>query len=211
MQTDAADQSCPQCSSALQSFAVNFDCKVLMCENPKCPYPFDQQTTDSFLMDNSIAHKVKKSCKKKHTRLQNSALDTALDTAPGAFSLEETIDSLLLNAKKQEHPDVNTSFNSTAATTLPATSYSLQDIENLLQDDTSAVPFHDLVSGSEDAPSTPHQAAVDGDGFTVASGSNVTTPIDNSSLFAGLDDLLDTSFAKGCDPFSTELDSLLGM
>ena len=40
----------------------------------------------------------------------------------------------------------------------------------------------------------------------------VNTPIDDQSgLFNGLDQILNDNWNKDCDPFSTELDSLLGM
>ena len=74
-----------------------------------------------------------------------------------------------------------------------------------------SLQYVDMNIGGEESPSTPNQSNADGDALTVTSGSSVTTPIDNIGLFAGLEGLLDESYAKNCDPFSTELDSLLGM
>ncbi|KAI9494903.1 hypothetical protein BDB00DRAFT_277836 [Zychaea mexicana] len=235
MQTDMNDRTCPKCSSALQTFSINFNCKVIMCQNVKCPYPFDQPSAESLLEKDVSIPRIKKYSKEKDGRSPT----LAPNTAPGAFPLEDTIENLLLNARMQGHlgnlstepsqVDVHPHGNAIASTdkdkapvitsTCPTpakeTNYSLQEIENLLQQDMDSTSVQDDLEhffttshdsetpeGSEDGASTPkYQQQPD-----------VTTPLnDQSGLFKGLDDILGDAWSKNCDPFSTELDSLLGI
>ncbi|KAG2218900.1 hypothetical protein INT45_007627 [Circinella minor] len=238
---------------------------MLMCENVKideiaqyCPYPFDQPSANSFIVKDNSIPKNEKSDKEKYVRSHESASGintTTPKTVPGAFFLKETIESLLLNAGVQENLDIFTiteipntdadiqydnNFNITTspdqANTVPETSnYSLQDIEQLLQDDnmmsiqsdfdTSSVQdleqffTSDSISpeGTEYIPL--QQNVVDERALLWNSSEDgqpeqscVNTPIDDQSgLFNGLDQILSDNWNKDCDPFSTELDSLLGI
>ncbi|KAI7858299.1 hypothetical protein BDC45DRAFT_499311 [Circinella umbellata] len=194
MQTDTTttkttETQCPKCSSTLQDFSVNFNCKMLMCENVKCPYPFDQPTANSFIVKDNSIPKNEKSDKEKYVRSHES---------PSGINATTT------NTVPDQANIVSETSN-----------YSLQDIEQLLQDDNMTTIRSDFDTSSvQDLEHffTSDSISPEGSEDGQPEQSCVNTPIDDQSgLFNGLDQILSDNWNKDCDPFSTELDSLLGI
>ncbi|KAI9244574.1 hypothetical protein BDA99DRAFT_566199 [Phascolomyces articulosus] len=214
MQTDTTTTTkktttpCPKCASALQDFSVNFSYKVLMCENVKCPYPFDQPTANSFLVKDNSIPKIDKKNKGKHVR--------SSDCVPSTAPENPITDAPIQNNTTMINSDKEIALPETVATT---SNYSLQDIEHLLQNEDMATTTTTTTSEFDTSSIQDLEQFFSSDSVSPEGSENgqpeqscVTTPIDDQSgLFNGLDQILGDNWNKECDPFSTELDSLLGL
>ncbi|KAG0736692.1 hypothetical protein G6F57_013297 [Rhizopus arrhizus] len=67
-------KACPNCSSSVELFTINFGCDFEMCENDKCSYPFTLSSVEGLIIEDP-------STQKGYSNKKRKALSTTANTA----------------------------------------------------------------------------------------------------------------------------------